>query len=484
MVAPSVALRFRDTTPGIDTIENHRVILEAHGTVWWGWWKKDFEAGYSEFFENTPGEISVLILDRSTTRMFLAHSLERKFASGDIPDLSLVPSYYHHSATKVHGWFRLTSIEAVEYDEDVASRFGDGTVVLLDEALEVAPSEEKNGEIPSGQSSILVLSDLHLGPDYDFLKQDEVPPIGSEKQTLTECLARDLRRIGLHDDIGTVMVTGDFTSNGKWEDKNITEIKRELNALASELEVDIKSFVTLPGNHDVVRYPEDWDGDIAKLAVDNQVDSKHERDFRIFLIHLKGRNYQDPLEYVERIRLKNADVLIGALNSCRILSTRWTEYGYVGPGGIETIRNLGNQTVTRPTYKLLGVHHHLLPVNQVDSPRESGVTLSLDASKILETAQEVGVHVAIHGHQHMPHIARYQSVALSGGDQNNGLTIVSNGSAGVSAKRRPGEERNTYCVFTFSADGIRLQMRELRSDAKPGSSLFDGELDANPETPE
>lgn len=483
MVAPTVALRFRDTTFGVDTIEQHREILEARGAVWWGWWKKDFEGGHSDFFESAPDVISLLILDRSTSRMFLAHSQERIVASDSLPDSSLVPPYYRHSVNDVHGWFRLLSIEAIEYDEEVANKFGDGTAIVLGEVIESAKGNDGKDKAISARSSILVLSDLHFGPDYDFLKQGEVPTIGSEKQTLTECLVRDLRRIGLDDDIGTVMVTGDFTSNGKWDDNDIAEISGELNALAAELDVDIKSFLALPGNHDVVRYPEDWDGDVAKLAVDNQVAAKHERDFRIFLNHLQGRDIREPLEYVEKVRLKNADILIGVLNSCRILATSWTEYGYVGPGGIATIREIGTHTVTRPTFSILGVHHHLLPVNQVESPGARGVTLSLDASKILETAQEVGVHVAIHGHQHMPHIARYQSISLTGSDQSKGLTVVSNGSAGVSAKRRPGEERNTYCVFTFSDDAVRLQMREFRSDSKPGSGLYDGELDASPAMP-
>ena len=72
---------------------------------------------------------------------------------------------------------------------------------------------------------------------------------------------------------------------------------------------------------------------------------------------------------------------------------------------------------------------------------------------------------------------------LWGGDESKGLTVVSNGSAGVSAKRRPGEERNTYCVFTFSTEGVHLRMRELRSDSKSGSDIFDGDLGASPAVP-
>jgi 3',5'-cyclic AMP phosphodiesterase CpdA len=353
----------------------------------------------------------------------------------------LIPQYYHHSMDEVHGWFQLSSIETLEYDNDIAIRFGDSTAVVLASSVGPLPMEKLCGGTEVAQSSILVLSDLHFGPDYNYLKQGEEAAIENEKHTLTDCLVQDLKRIDLAEDIGAVMITGDFTSNGSWEDQDMDEISQELNTLAAKINVDIESFLTLPGNHDVVRYPKDWDGDFSKLAVSNQVSQKHERDFRIFLNKLQNRDMQLPLDFIERIRLKDADVLIGLLNSCRILATTWTEYGYVGPSGIEVIENIGLQSISRPTFKVVGVHHHLLPVNKVEAPKKDGVTLSLDASQILETAQASGVHIAVHGHQHMPHLSRYQSLALAGGEQKSGLTVVSNGSAGVSSNRRPGEER-------------------------------------------
>ena len=43
MAAPLVVLRFRDTTPGTDTIAAHVELLGRHGAVWWGWWRKEYE---------------------------------------------------------------------------------------------------------------------------------------------------------------------------------------------------------------------------------------------------------------------------------------------------------------------------------------------------------------------------------------------------------------------------------------------------------
>lgn len=46
----------------------------------------------------------------------------------------------------------------------------------------------------------------------------------------------------------------------------------------------------------------------------------------------------------------------------------------------------------------------------------------------------------------------------------------------MSSNRRPGNERNTYCLFRFTESEMELTMRELRPDGKQGSSLYDGGL--------
>lgn len=484
MDAPTVALRFRDTTPGIDTIDVHLDILRRCGSVWWGWWKKGFEEDHLDFFSEAGVSLNLAIIDRSTKRMFLAKAADRIIGTGAAPNRDLIPTYYQHSANEVFGWFKITSIEQVEYNAEIANQFGDNTAVIVDQKLERVEVRNESDSKHSEKSSILILSDLHFGPDYDYLKQGHVADLGCGKRTLTSCLVDDLKRIKLQDDIASVMVTGDFTSNGSWEDHDIKYLSDELLELTKVLGIDLGSLICIPGNHDVVRYPEGWQGDPAKLAVDNQVSFKHERDFRYFLNSLLGRDIKHPLDYIERIKLREVDVLVGALNSCRILATSWTEYGYVGQSGIEVISLLGEERVERPTFKVVAIHHHLLPVNQVEAPKKNGVTLSLDASKILEAAQASGVHIAIHGHQHMPHLARYQSIPMVGHKQTAALTVVSNGSAGVSAKRRPGEERNTYCVLTFSKDEVQLQMRELRSDGRPGNQLYDCSVGTMPAMPD
>lgn len=485
MVSPVIALRFRDTTPDVDTIQSHQHIIMRDGAVWWGWWKKDFEDDHSDFFKSLPEgeELEVLILDRSTQRMFRAISIAQQIGGGAEPDLGLVPSYYRDKAHDVFGWFLLASLEQIDYDDGIGKRFGDGTLVnLSDKQAEPTPAVVEDNS-RSRKSSVLHLSDLHFGAHYGFLVQNSKPEVGDARGTLTDCILADLARIGLDGDISAILVTGDFTSNGDWSDKLVGDVVNELHALQKALGVDATHIIALPGNHDVQRYPEGAQINIAEISVNNQISYQHENQYRLFIDKLTNRSWREPLDYIQRVKLADADVIIAVLNSCRILATKWTEYGYVGPSGLDIIKALGNEPVEMPTFRLMALHHHLLPVTDVETPNEKGVTLSLDAAKLLDMAQEAKVHLAVHGHQHVPRLSRYQTIPLMGGASNPPMTIISNGSTGVSADRRPAAERNTYCVFSFTKNQVYLRMRELRSDRRSGAELYSGPLEAEPAFP-
>lgn len=483
MAAPAIALRFRDTVPNVDTIHAHRSMLHEKGSVWWGWWKKDFEEDHRIVLEslraNCPFAIS--IVDRSTQRMFSADVLQLRIGRLTKAELDFVPEYYLKYEQQVFAWFLLSSIKQESFNNEMASRFGDHTLLPL-AAAEDGQIEKNAAETNVGSKScILHLSDLHFGADYAFATQRETLSIGDSRKTLTECLSNDLKRIGKHDNIAAVLVTGDFTTGGDWRDGTREDVLQEFKALRGVLGLEPEQIIAVPGNHDIVRYPKGAPADIAAIVLSNQTTYQHEREFRTFVDELIGRNWRDSLNYVHRIRLKEADVLLCLLNSCTIVATEWTEYGFVGTSGIDAIATLRDEPITRPTFKFVALHHHLLPVAGVAAPNSKGVTLSLDASDLLDAAQDAGAHIALHGHEHMPRIARYQTVPLRGAAVPQPLHVVSNGSAG--GKRTPGSERNAYCLFDLRADRLHLSMRELRFDAKEGGSLFDGPLDVKPLIP-
>jgi predicted phosphodiesterase len=483
MAASAIALRFRDTIPNVDTVDAHSTVLREKGSVWWGWWKKDFEEDHRTLLEELMaiGSFVVSIVDRSTRRMFRANVSRLRIGRLAKEELEFVPSYYLEYEQRVFAWFLLSSIETIDFDNVVAARFGDHTLLSLILAEDNRTEKLARDTNVNSKSCVLHLSDLHFGSDYAFATQREKLNIGDPRKTLTECLSADLRRIGQSDNIAAVLVTGDFTTGGDWRDETREDVLQEFKALRAVLRVRPEQIIAVPGNHDIVRYPKGTSIDIAAMVLNNQTTYQHEREFRTFVDELVGRNWKDSLNYVHRLQLKEADLLLCLLNSCTITATEWTEYGFVGTSGIDAIGALSDEPIHRPTFKFVALHHHLLPVAGVAAPNSKGVTLSLDASELLDASQNAGAHVALHGHEHMPRIARYQTVPLRGAAAMSPLHVISNGSAG--GKRTPGNERNAYCIFDLGADSLRLWMRELRFDAKEGASLFDGLLDVRPQTP-
>jgi predicted phosphodiesterase len=482
VAAPIIALRFRDTTLGVDTISEHRALLAKRGCVWWGWWKKDFEEDRAEIFAElsiTSGEFDVIIIDPSTDRMFVAKVIKWVAGSADGVDANLVPTYYRSHIQQVYGWFLLTELKDVRFDPKIAARFDEETLVSLKEAApSPAAAEEQRA---TGRTCILHLSDLHFGADYGFLPQGEKPEIGDTRKTLTEALRLDLNRLGITKEVAAILVTGDFTTQGDWSDDTKRKALAEFAEMRRVLDLEPSQIVSIPGNHDIVRYPEGVAIDPVTIAVDHQTRYQHETGFRTFQDELTGRDWKLPLNYVQRFPLRDVDLVICGVNSCRIVATKWTEYGYVGEHGIDLIRSLGDP-VSRPTFKILALHHHLLPVASVEAPKATGVSLSLDACAIIDAAQAAGVHIAVHGHQHLPRLSRYQSIPLMSCGETSPMYILSNGSSGVIQGRR-GEERNTYAVFRFERESVKLWLRELRRDGKGGAELLSETLDLQPTNP-
>lgn len=485
MDTPILALRFRD--PGtIDTIAEHRAIIRDEGAVWWGWWKKDTEPLHWEILESLHAPSTLLLVDRATRRSFLVTCLKVRRGGDHEVDSGRIPEYYRDKRDDVAAWFLLSqAIASEEYQESIDQQFAAaGNVTLL--ALHDSSEDRKVPNIPFGvdvtRNGILHLSDLHFGADYSFLRPCSERRIGDDRCTLTDAVMQDLVRIGAENRVGLILVTGDFTTAGDWSDDTRNLILREFSHLRDALGLCPEHIVAVPGNHDVVRYPDGNPVDANKFVVEQQKTYKHEREFRTFLDELTGRSWRDPLNYSARFRLPVADVDLVALNSCAIAATCWTEYGYVGVGGYDVLRHMIASPCLRPTYRIVALHHHLLPVTHVNTPSSNGVTLTLDAVELLDAATKAGAQLVVHGHQHIARVARYESIARSGEQDGKALTIISGGSAGVVEPRR-GFERNTYSFFELREKGIHLQLRELRPDGIQGATLFDLLLNVSPLRP-
>lgn len=482
MGPPPIALRFRDTTPSVDTIESHREILRKNGSVWWGWWKKASEeisaSAVARGLMDKPVD-RVLLINRAARKCYISNLL--KFSLLNEVDLEKIPAYYRSFVENVEGFFLLSSISDAPYNEALGDRMGERTFAWTSEVgLEAQSVPQIMAANAKQRSCVLHLSDLHFGSDYGFKVQGESIVPGDNRKTLTGALIDDLLRLHLKDDIAAVIVSGDFMSKGDWNDRARTAALDEFSALRRELNLEKSQIIAVPGNHDIVRYPEGAQIDLANIVIGNQTSYRHEREYRTFVEELVERKWREALNYVVRVELSEVDLLLCVMNSCTITSTQWTEYGFVGPNGIDALRQLARERRLRPSYRFLALHHHLLPVADVEAPQSRGVTLTLDASEILSHAQKAGVHIVLHGHQHKPKISVYQDLPLGEEAIGAPMHVVANGSAGAKSSCLPPSERNTYCVFRLNANGIKLWMRELRLDGRAGAALYCGVLDKTP----
>ena len=270
MDSPRVALRFRDTTPGVDTIAEHRAIIAREGAAWWGWWKKDFEPPYTDFLDELgKAQGNAILIDRARRRSFVARFL-RVFRSGQgTPDEVRIPLYHRGAANQVSAWFLLGEIRDTQYREDLGRRLGETTLLVLDTAEQSQEAVGPTTDLVSASDRevMLHLSDLHFGADYAFLPPGTQPSIGDHRQSLTKCVVEDLKRIGMINSVGAILITGDFTTRGDWSDSTQRQILEELSSLAEALGITRKHIVAVPGNHDVVRYPEGTSIDLKQVTV-------------------------------------------------------------------------------------------------------------------------------------------------------------------------------------------------------------------------
>jgi hypothetical protein len=158
MESPAIAIRFRDTTPGISTIDSHREVLRKENSVLWGWWKKDSEEDHVSFLNALPWDesVEILILDRTAKIMLRAICVKWTHGEPDENDLVKIPKYYRDYYGKVFGWLTITVLEDVAFDESIASLFEDDSLILLGVEHHNLQGEIDSNPIRANKSSVLL----------------------------------------------------------------------------------------------------------------------------------------------------------------------------------------------------------------------------------------------------------------------------------------------------------------------------------------
>ncbi|MET4390098.1 putative MPP superfamily phosphohydrolase [Bradyrhizobium sp. F1.4.3] len=459
-------LRFRDIE-GDDTVQKHRQLISASGSVWWGWWKKLAEPDRWREIEELQDKarkeaLSVGLFDYSTPSFFVANMVDCVVTKGErvlSPDARQTPSYA--SEKRCPAWFRFAAIEevtAAEFEE----RFGpppsgDGTFFPIWRDRSRA-SLKLSDPIKASRPSILHLSDIHFGTDFGFPQRS-----GPGQTPLLDVIERDLR----DDPPGLIVVSGDITSRA---DANVLQNEglRFLRALSDALKVPKECFVIVPGNHDI--------------ALQNYAptDYSHEAAYNLFTKEFFGREMKCP--ELRRFGFPNGRTIeLLAMNSVRLRHKAESQFGYVQWRLYDDALRL---TERNPDdFRIAVLHHHLVPASREERTdpnyKEAAISVTLDAGAVVEGLQSNGFKLALHGHQHVPAIARIDRGSPVGGkvklSEDGGMVVLAAGSAG--ATRLSDEMRdNSYNVIKLLDKGYSVEAKRF-NPAKAPEILFQSNFD-------
>ena len=338
--------------------------------------------------------------------------------------------------------------------------------------LESALPDAAPSRLPARGESVLHVSDLHFGEFHGFPLTSR-PGARPLDAILTDFLAS-------HPDVsvGAIVASGDFTSKG--DANHFSAAESFIRTLANACGLDLDYVVTVPGNHDI------WLQEVQNFDRDYRV----ENPYRMFIRSLYGADIKE----IERLWVMETSggwtVTLLGLNSARARTQELKEYGYIGHDRygpwLDRLKNAnqGCSTVDLVRARRLNVavlHHHLLPAGLVSRPVDPRpVSLTLDAGAIVADLQDARVHLALHGHEHLPLVATTGRLRRESGNTWSGpdpaLTVLGSGSTGAAVTQLSPEERhNTFSLYTPLDSTLRVQVYEF-NDALAPDPLFDFEL--------
>lgn len=505
-----LALRFRDLAG--PTIEEHRAVIDRHGDVWWGWWSKPGEAVPRDIFAHfrdlvgAEGHVDWLLIDSGNQRVYRARVAGIEYSQGNdpiaSPEIDRTPAYYGRQ--EYRAWFRMTAIdEATEedlkentyeepptgtFDQDPHREAFNGKRVFsiaellsrhrtiyflrgaragdLEHLASLAPSEPvspyMNRTLQRPSHYVIQVSDMHFGPHHAFPRTSD--PVRSN---LALRITDDVKQLYPGAAPAAVILSGDFSWRGEpeefeWAREFVTDLRSILNLEASD-------FLVCPGNHDICWANQGPEYDPSALVT--VASAAAQANYIEFVKHALGLELAPgELAVGRHLLLANGVALdIIALNSSQLEQQDFAGYGFVSGAQMnKAIEEMGWQAEKGARYRMLVLHHHVVPVVSVEAigRRNARYSVTLDAGELLYRSLELEVDLIAHGHMHKPFGAIYGRVEVPDVPDTRRVAIRAAGSAGVGVEHLPsGVGRNSYLIYEFLPGGVRVRRRATSPDA-------------------
>lgn len=247
---------------------------------------------------------------------------------------------------------------------------------------------------------ILQISDLHFGPYF------------------IEKIAQAALEFAAQCSADVIVITGDLTQRAKVE--QFQQAQKYLEKLSS-----IAKTLVLIGNHDIPLY---------------RIIERVFQPYRLFQKYIHSE-----LDYFTDIN----DTRIVCLNSTH---PYWRiKHGYISPGQLTQCRRLFLEDGARKIrYRILAMHHHLVPV-----PHFGRSSLMPNAKSLLRELESLNVNMVLSGHIHRSFIGNSLDI-YAGENRDKGMLLISCGTTTSRRGRGAEREKNSLNVIAIKPDEVKV----------------------------
>ena len=332
----------------------------------------------------------------------------------------------------------------------VGTIFSDQTPRMVFEPGPIEPSDD--------DLVVLHLSDLHVGNHYRHRLTWPGGQLNPGENSAGELLRDDLNSLGLLGRIDGLVLSGDFVWDGEMVE--FQRAKDVIEEILSTIGLGSDRMLLIPGNHDLC-----WDpGELASMPLGNRASRENYDDFLRLLGRPPGK-YLDTLEITNRAG--NARLRILGLDSNRVEGPDAAGVGFVSRECLAAAKSYlhGNdqkkEDAGQRIYSWIAVHHHLFAASSLPlaDAQKKKVSVMANASEIIDYANQWGVELAMHGHEHQPSVTVVRRWPVDGVAAFTPLISVGAGSFGVVRDYLGPFARNQYYILYRCPDRIVIRSR-------------------------
>lgn len=508
-----IILRFRDlVTKENDTIKQHQEIIQQHGSVWWGWWKKGTEktpvpelAQLGVYAKTSPA--TIYLVDSGQRLLYRASCINVEFIPNKkilSPETDKTPEYYRDQS--YFAWFQFTEIESCDetelknfsyvncHDCDLFidsninySNFNNkkihsiaeliqqnrtiwfirpaiGTdieneIVLLNSEF-IQPTHFSTKYYQSSGNVLLWLSDLHLSDKNNGFRD------GTISQTLADHISQCIAKAERNPlKIGGLLISGDITFQAEEEGFDLARqfLKNLNNGLSTP--VSSENIVLCPGNHDFTR-------ESTNLPAGKDPDYIYNNpgNFSAYSEFYKSIYNIDPNKYFaqgRKLLLSSGQLLeIVALNSLILQQyPNFAGHGYISNEQLDFVaKQMGwDNSENQTSIRIVMMHHHYLPTcytEAVEATRASSTVY--DADRLMNWLVKYNVKLLLHGHKHKSFISQIDYPRQPEGnitiDNMHHIIVSAMGGTGASGVQ------NKFATICFEGNDVVIDFYNIYSN--------------------